>query len=348
MGGNMAKKELTEALFQARRCGSIWHLLQLIVNKIESLANKVSGFGIVVGSTETVPPGEGASVTATGTKEQPILHFKIPKGDKGEPGPKGDPGPKGEPGSDAQATDVRIAGNSITDNGVADIPIAANGGSLGLIKLGAELFGLGVGGAGQAFVRSADSNGINGRVTFEVISPRNMDYAVKRAMCDGVGAEWSDADKLAARERIGLGEWNLLYDVTLQEDAVFSFDFQNPMSAIRVAFYNPNKGTNLTASNSFMVMHENTSYYVNTWYGPMQSNSTPVGGEFVYDNSGSVPETYGSRISTTMVNNGFSATYITRTYDFFSYITDILRKKVIKLGTANAVPAGTRILVYGR
>lgn len=84
MGGNMAKKELTEALFQARRCGSIWHLLQLIVNKIESLANKVSGFGIVVGSTETVPPGEGASVTATGTKEQPILHFKIPKGDPGD------------------------------------------------------------------------------------------------------------------------------------------------------------------------------------------------------------------------------------------------------------------------
>lgn len=80
----MAKKELTEALFQARRCGSIWNLLQLIINKIESLANKVSGFGIVVGSTETVPPGEGASVTATGTKEQPILHFKIPKGDPGD------------------------------------------------------------------------------------------------------------------------------------------------------------------------------------------------------------------------------------------------------------------------
>ena len=46
-------------------------------------------------------------------------------GKDGAPGEKGDPGEPGEPGSDAQATDVRINGKSITVGGVADIPLAS-------------------------------------------------------------------------------------------------------------------------------------------------------------------------------------------------------------------------------
>lgn len=134
------------------------------------------------------------------------------QGIQGEPGPKGDQGPAGakgdhgEPGSDAAATDVRIAGKSITADGVADIPAAVNNGSYGVVKVGApELGGIQINANGNLTNIAATNARIDAHAGwFQPIVPSNLDYAVKAAMCDGKGAAWTAAEQAAARERMGI------------------------------------------------------------------------------------------------------------------------------------------------
>lgn len=46
------------------------------------------------------------------------------------------------------------------------------------------------------------------------------DYAVKRAMTDGVGAAWTDDEKQVACQRMGAeqADWDIVFDTTLTED----------------------------------------------------------------------------------------------------------------------------------
>ena len=141
-------------------------------------------------------------VAARGT--QGIQGEPGPKGDQGPAGAKGDPG---EPGSDAAATDVRMAGKSITADTVADIPAAVNNGSYGVVKAGApELGGIQINANGNISNIAATNAQIDAHAGwFQPIVPSNLDYAVKAAMCDGKGAAWTAAEQAAARERMGLG-----------------------------------------------------------------------------------------------------------------------------------------------
>ena len=158
-------------------------------------------------------------VAARGT--QGIQGEPGPKGDQGPAGAKGDPG---EPGSDATATDVRIAGKSITADTVADIPAAVNNGSYGVVKVGApELGGIQINANGNLSNIAATNAQIDAHAGwFQPIVPSNLDYAVKAAMCDGKGAAWTAAEQAAARERMGLGNslelieaWELDHDETM-------------------------------------------------------------------------------------------------------------------------------------
>lgn len=152
------------------------------------------------------------------------------RGIQGEPGPKGDQGPAGakgdpgEPGSDAAATDVRIAGKSITADGVADIPSAVpNSGVYGVVKLAGNGSGIRVNGIGELAVVDANDSVIGKRAGGSYpITPQHIDYAVKAAMCDGKGAAWTDAEQAAARKRMGFGDslelievWELDHDETM-------------------------------------------------------------------------------------------------------------------------------------
>ena len=53
---------------------------------------------ITVGDTVTSAPGTNAIVTNSGTPENVILEFAIPRGDIGPTGPAGEQGPQGEVG----------------------------------------------------------------------------------------------------------------------------------------------------------------------------------------------------------------------------------------------------------
>lgn len=131
--------------------------------------------------------------------------------------------------------DVRIDGKSIIQDGVAEIPVAVGnmpGTYYGLVHMvsgycygittGKAIVSPGVwtndalqlvepGNFGIDYRKHATSNG------FGAINTTNLDYAVKAAMCDGKGTAWTAEEQAAARERMGIGEWELVADITLEE-----------------------------------------------------------------------------------------------------------------------------------
>lgn len=121
-------------------------------------------------------------------------------------------------------SDVQVNDTSIVNDRVAKIPNASTS-SYGLTKFN-NTYGIthvsnGVGGIYRARDEEIDSRNNN----YRPIVPSNLDYAVKQAMCDGKGAEWTDAEKASARERIGaerkVGDWELLNSITLTEDTIY-------------------------------------------------------------------------------------------------------------------------------
>lgn len=129
--------------------------------------------------------------------------------------------------------DVKIAGKSIVENGIAEIPIANRENVFGVVKtIPYEFWGTGVGVGGkdnQLRLYPASEKNIDARQKINVspISVNNLDYAVKAAMCDGKGAAWTADEQAAARERMGIDEWESIADITLEEESSFSADFEH-------------------------------------------------------------------------------------------------------------------------
>lgn len=75
--------------------------LDWILSKMKELIERVDAFGdqITVGSVETLPAGQAASVTITGGLDDGLtFDFQIPRGNTGATGPQGPQGPQGETG----------------------------------------------------------------------------------------------------------------------------------------------------------------------------------------------------------------------------------------------------------
>ena len=148
-----------------------------------------------------------------------------------EDGAKGD---KGDPGSDASVTadniksalgytpvkDVQVAGSSVLDGGVANVPIAQTWVS-GAKQLGvlAPCIAYGLRAIdGLLQIYPAELENISNRVFDRPIVPPKLDYAVKSAMCDGKGAAWTAAEQKAARERMGVDKaYELIEEIILNE-----------------------------------------------------------------------------------------------------------------------------------
>lgn len=112
--------------------------------------------------------------------------------------------------------DVQIGGRTIVTNGVASIPYAGTT-TAGLVSVSNEkgvrllndtgmlaiLGALGTDISNRTENLSPYTSGIN---TCRPIVPSTLDYAVKQAMCDGKGAAWTNEEKIAARERMGIND----------------------------------------------------------------------------------------------------------------------------------------------
>ena len=120
--------------------------------------------------------------------------------------------------------DVRINGESIVQNGTAEIPLCTKTKEAGLISIDTYTSNGGLHRAnnetGLIRIASATNNQIDERRNqFCPIVPKTIDYAVKAAMCDGKGAMWTADEQTAARERMGAwtGDWQIIMDETLAE-----------------------------------------------------------------------------------------------------------------------------------
>ena len=124
--------------------------------------------------------------------------------------------------------DVRINGESIVQDGVAEIPKSSFE-TLGLVYTdnasGGHSTGL-LNNSGRLYVNTATNDDIKNRRIRKEIDSSNIDAAVRAAMCDGKGAAWTADEQAAARERMGFGTSNLVYSYTLTEDvAQFEIPF---------------------------------------------------------------------------------------------------------------------------
>ncbi len=183
---------------------------------VDTVINAADEIKNMTATAETLQPGDAATASYADGK----LTLGIPRGlpgAKGEQGPRGEQGPKGDPGSNASVTaeniqsalgyapvrDVQVAGSSVLVDGVASVPKAS------LYAFGAVKFSTPQDSGlfakdGIAYISYATDAEIAGRTgDRKTIVCTNMDYAVKAAMCDGKGAAWTDAERLAALLRLG-------------------------------------------------------------------------------------------------------------------------------------------------
>ena len=112
--------------------------------------------------------------------------------------------------------DVQIDGKSIVSEGVAEIPIAKNAtynngwnncyGVVGIRGAGSGSGAIQMGTDNCLELLASSNDHISKRYNLVsgAISSRNLDYAVKCAMCDGKGAAWTEDEQAAARSRMGV------------------------------------------------------------------------------------------------------------------------------------------------
>ena len=126
--------------------------------------------------------------------------------------------------------DVLVGGLSIKDeNGNANIP-QMSAGKFGVAQIW-NAYGVDIHKNGYLMIAKADTTNINARdANYRAIVPTNLDYAVKKALCDGKGEAYTSEEQQQAQERLGL-EWKLLGDLTLEEDGV---------NIIKIPIDNPN------------------------------------------------------------------------------------------------------------
>lgn len=115
--------------------------------------------------------------------------------------------------------DVQINGESIVQDGIAEIPLCTKIKGPGLITV--DLYssdgGLYRVNNDTGLIRIAKANNMSlteRENEFCPVVPANLDYAVKAAMCDGKGAAWTAEEQAAARERMGALDTQDMIDIT--------------------------------------------------------------------------------------------------------------------------------------
>lgn len=109
-------------------------------------------------------------------------------------------------------------------SGTVEIPYATNlTAGVGIFN---DIYGVQINN-GKVSLSAASKNEISGRSSeYKPITAWNYDYAVKAAMCDGIGSNWTPAEQAKARERIGIDRpYEIVADVVVT-DATYSLDIE--------------------------------------------------------------------------------------------------------------------------
>ena len=166
-------------------------------------------------------------------------------------------------------SDIQINGQTIVQNGIAEIPIAQKNKQYGLFCILNNYNLLGFSNDNNLpIIKIATERNISNRDNINslgvggVIDSYNFDKAVKAAMCDGKGAMWTADEQKASLERQGIYDWELLFDSTLEEDVIqYVHQFQNPFKVKKLLFIVDSPITDLATEKSIYVFWNKTKKY---------------------------------------------------------------------------------------
>ena len=246
--------------------------------------------------------------------------------------------------------DVRIDGQSIVQDGVAEIPVSA-GEKYGVARYSNTL-GVMLNTGGYVTLSTASQYAIDKRVHYTnqygAITSSNVDYAVKAAMTDGKGAAWTADEQVAARERMGIGEWELIADVTLEEDVnSYKIQTQYGYQRIKVLLDNVEDGMNGSFYSYGIIKRVNGNYQpaICIAYGDLSTRYRYgyIGMECVNENVIMVTES--------SINKNKNNIY--GIYDFpnfkqpWYYSDKLYGIEFVPVNETNILKTGTKIQVYG-
>lgn len=174
---------------------------------------------ISIGNIITTEAGTRASVTNTGTNQNVVLSFSIPKGDKGDIGPTGpkgekwDAGPTGPSGTGilAYATKYDTVGNDIelTENVLTTIPLNSTGPTLNIDNATANMLVINETGVYKIDYYFQGSANTNSTVILEVVQNTNpiSSSSISKEFETDVdnGMNGSIIVSLTSNDKIGLG-----------------------------------------------------------------------------------------------------------------------------------------------
>lgn len=235
--------------------------------------------------------------------------------------------------------DVRIGGESIVKDGVAEIPITSRG-KPGVVGIQVGNYGLDVDSNNNMRLIGLTNNEIDKRLFSKPFMGNALDYAVKAAMCDGKGSAWSEDEQASARERIGINEWEEIADFTLEEDTIIKIDFDGEFKALY--YYIDQEGVGMIGNifNDVLVIKSGNKY---PGYLVKPGDSLPnvfgiyyTTGKFIYKigsfcnrQKNTTPYEPKVKVWDNSLMEGYGSDHI------------------IGLQTANTIKAGTRIVIKG-
>ena len=270
----------------------------------------------------------------------------------------------------AKVSDVKVAGTSVVADGTANIPNVLTLGDDGKLRVAnapdkTKWTGpLGVDNTGLLTTAGANNIVINSRTasSIQLLNCAYLDYAVKAAMCDGKGAAWTNTEKAAARERMGIKDYKLLATLNFTENAsTFTLTTLNgqPIALKSMAVIMNRIGDGESANGHitpvFTVKGANGAstnikggYFYgvgangNCWY-----TRADISGEFFDSESACMAPSTNSQLG-----NGWMTTELSKNMDWRNLsdellpITQITGFKIIANG--NCITNGSTMWIYGR
>lgn len=270
----------------------------------------------------------------------------------------------------AKVSDVKVAGTSVVADGTANIPNVLALGDDGKLRVAnapdkTKWTGpLGIDNNGLLTTASTNNIIINNRTaaSIQLLNCAYLDYAVKAAMCDGKGAAWTDTEKAAARERMGIKDYKLLATLNFTENAsTFTLTTLNgqPIALKSMAVIMNRigdgesanghitpvftvKGANGTSTNIKGGYFYGVGANGNCWY-----TRADISGEFFDSESACMAPSTNSQLG-----NGWMTTELSKNMDWRNLsdellpITQITGFKITASG--NCITNGSTMWIYGR
>lgn len=235
--------------------------------------------------------------------------------------------------------DVRINGESIVKDGVAEIPITSRG-KPGVVGIQVGNYGLDVDSNNNMRLIGLGHVEIDRRLFSKPLMGNALDYAVKAAMCDGKGSAWSEDEQASARERIGINEWEEIADFTLEEDTIIKIDFDGEFKALYYYIDQEDVGMIGNIFNDVLVIKSGKKY---SGYLP-KSNDVLRNVFGIYYTTGKFIYKIGSFCNRQKNTTPYEPKV--KVWDN-SLMEGYGSDHIIGLQTTNTIKAGTRIVVKG-